>query len=100
LVNLTGFIDMNAIAKLQEDVALRQAYQQQTAAEQQRREETQQQFTATVLGWDSDRQGYACKLPNGTVIYATKISATGADGVGDTVSLSQLQGRSIIRGQP
>lgn len=91
---------MSALDKLQEDVAFRQASEQQASADRQRMEESQQQFTATNLGYNSDRQAYELKLPGGAIVFATSFSATGADGVGDTVQLSQLQGRSIFRGRP
>jgi hypothetical protein len=91
---------MNAIAKLREDVAFRQANDQQASAEREQLEETQQQFTATNLGYNSDRQAYELRKPGGAIVFATNFSATGADGTGDTVQLSQLQGRSIFRGRP
>jgi hypothetical protein len=78
-----------AIARSQ--FASKQVQRQQTKA-------TQQQFLAENQGWDADRGAYACKLPDGTIVYADSITTGIAAGL---VSIYiPASGRAVIDAMP
>lgn len=88
----------DAVAKLKEDVALRQASEQQAAAERQKIAE-QATPQAIALSYDADIGADVVRLSDGSV-RLTKSQTNGARGIGETVLLHEGQGIPAIDARP